>query len=65
MTQKTFEALKILIQSVITALLLFAQSAWFSSCVTNRDGVVDKTTNINISTPDDGFPWPFVTPEVK
>ena len=65
MSSKTYEALKILVQSVITALLLFAQSAWFSSCVTNRDGVVDKTTNINISTSEDGFPWDFSVPSEK
>lgn len=55
MTENQNKALTVLIQSLITALLLFVQS-WLTGCVTAQgDANINKQTDINLSVPDLSF----------
>lgn len=55
MTENQKKALTVLIQSLITALLLFVQS-WLTGCVTAQgDANINKQTDINLSVPSMSF----------
>lgn len=52
MSENQKKALTVLVQSLITALLLFVQS-WLTGCVTAEgDANINKTTDIIFSLPD-------------
>lgn len=55
MSENQKKALTVLIQSLITALLLFVQS-WLTGCVTAQgDANINKQTDINLSVPNLSF----------
>lgn len=55
MSENQKKALTVLIQSLITALLLFVQS-WLTGCVTAQgDANINKQTDINLSVPQMSF----------
>lgn len=55
MSENQKKALTVLVQSLITALLLFVQS-WLTGCVTAQgDANINKQTDINLSVPQMSF----------
>lgn len=48
LTENQCKAIQTCIQTVVTALLLFIQSFYFSGCVSNKDGTINQNNDFSV-----------------